>query len=106
MVTIGMWNAYKGDLEAVKTLIAMNMVSIDDQDAVRLEGYAFIVNYFANFSSHLACPWLAFPQYLLFLAQDGRTMLNYAMIGQKNNRGSKDSKYDELKAFLKAEAGV
>ncbi len=35
-VTIGMWNSYEGELQNVKTLLELGLVSIHDKDAVSL----------------------------------------------------------------------
>jgi hypothetical protein len=86
-----MWNSYWGRLERVKTLLEMGLVSIDDKDAVSLLAVAHAFYLLT----------LAMPAYFNLTLQDGRTMLDYAMIGKKNKRGFQ-AKHDELIAFLQS----
>jgi hypothetical protein len=85
-----MWNSYDGSLERVKTLLEMGLVSIRDKDAV----------------SSLAVPHafhsLAMSAHFYLTRQDGRTMLDYAVIGAKNENVRKYGKHDETIAFLQS----
>jgi hypothetical protein len=79
-----------GYLQDVKTLLEMGLVSINDKDAVS-----------SVVASHAFHP-LALSADFNLTRQDGRTMLDYAMIGAKNENVHKYGKHDKTIAFLKS----
>jgi hypothetical protein len=91
-VTIGMYNSYIGALEHVKNLLEMGLVSIDDKDAVSACCDADIS--FARVA-RTHCP-----AHFNLTRQNGRTMLDYAIISKSN--GNNWNRLDETVVFLQS----
>jgi hypothetical protein len=89
-VTIGMWNSYSGYLLRVKTLLEMGLVSIHDKDGVRS----------LAISSSCAQTALTVSAHFNLTRQDGRTMLDYAIIAKSKENNW--NQLDETIAFLQS----
>jgi hypothetical protein len=72
-----MCNSHYGNLENVKTLLEMGLVSIDDKDAVSSIAVTHAFH-------PLAHPALAMSAHFNLTRQDDRTMLDYAKISKRN----------------------